>query len=160
MVPAAPIVAVRTALLASGVLAGSLVAVLLAELTLRGNPAGYIAFHQATTLVYTATLPVIGAIMTVSLVVTLVRGRTVPGIRRLLVIALACGVAGMLVTAAIHFPLNATILAWPVGVIPSDFASVSTRWLAAHVVRTVVTLTAFVLIMIAFARVSRADTRS
>ncbi len=63
--------------------------------------------------------------MSVSIVMTLVRGCAVSGSRRLLVVALACGVVGMIVTVAIHFPMNATILAWPVGDTPADFASVS-----------------------------------
>jgi hypothetical protein len=144
-------VTIRTAVLSSGLLAGSLVAVLLADLALRGNPIAYIAFHQATTVLYTATLPAIGAVTSIAIVISLVRGHDA-AIRKLLAIALACGIAGMLITVLIHFPLNATIQAWPTGVIPIDFASVATRWDVAHLARTVLTGTTFVLAASALAR--------
>jgi hypothetical protein len=144
-------VTIRTAVLSSGLLAGSLVAVLLADLALRGNPIAYIAFHQATTVLYTATLPAIGAVTSIAIVISLVRGHDA-AIRKLLAIALACGIAGMLITVLIHFPLNATIQAWPTGVIPIDFASVATRWDVAHLARTVFTGTSFVLAASALAR--------
>ncbi len=144
-------VTIRTAVLSSGLLAGSLVAVLLADLALRGNPLAYIAFHQATTVPFTATLPAIGAVTSIAIVISLVRGHD-PAIRKLLAVALACGIAGMLVTVLIHFPLNATILTWPTGVVPTNFASVATRWDVAHLARTVLTATSFVLAASALAR--------
>ena len=153
-------VAIRPAVVSSGLLAGALVAVLLADLTLQGNPTGYIAFHQATTVLYTATLPPLGAVMAISIIVSLVKGRGVPGIGWLLITALACGVVGMLVTVLVHFPLNATIMTWRVGVVPADFVSVASRWVAAHLVRTVITVIAFVLGMIALEMVTRAKPRS
>ena len=152
--------AIRTAVVSSGLLAGALVAVLLADLTLRGNPTGYIAFHQATTVLYTATLPPLGAVMAISIMVSLVKGRGVPGIRWLLITALACGIVGMLVTVVVNFPLNATIMTWRFGVVPPDFVSVAARWVAAHLVRTVITMIAFVLGMISLERVTRAKARS
>ena len=152
--------AIRTAVVSSGLLAGALVAVLLADLTLQGNPTGYIAFHQATTVLYTATLPPLGAVMAISIMVSLVKGRGVPGIRWLLITALACGIVGMLVTVVVNFPLNATIMTWRFGVVPPDFVSVAARWVAAHLVRTVITMIAFVLGMISLERVTRAKARS
>ena len=152
--------AIRTAVVSSGLRAGALAAVLLADLTLQGYPTGYIAFHQATTVLYTATLPPLGAVMAISIVVSLVKGRDMPGIRWLLITALVFGVVGMLVTVVVNFPLNATIMTWRVGVVPADFVSVAFRWVAAHLVRTVITMIAFVLGMIAMERVTRAKARS
>ncbi|SDC58001.1 protein of unknown function [Sanguibacter gelidistatuariae] len=146
-------VAIRVAALAGGLLAGALVAVLLADITLRGDPAGYIAFHQATTVLYTATLPALGAVMAIAIVTSIAQH----GPSRLLVPALICGALGMLITVLVHFPLNATIMAWPVGVVPTDFTSVATQWLVAHLARTLLTITSFVLVLTALARVEHAS---
>ena len=48
-------------------------------------------------------------------------------------------------------------MTWRVGVVPADFVSVAGRWVAAHLVRTMI---AFVLGMIALEMVTRAKPRS
>jgi hypothetical protein len=48
-------------------------------------------------------------------------------------------------------------MTWRVGVVPADFVSVAGRWVAAHLVRTMI---AFVLGMISLEMVTRAKPRS
>ncbi len=146
-------VTLRIAAYASGLLAGALVGVLLAELALRSNPVGYIAFHQATTVLYTAALPPLGAVMTICIAINLIRGP----FNKLLLGALVCGIAGMLVTVLVNFPLNAAIMAWPADQLPPDFTSIATRWLVAHLARTVLTATSFVLVVSVLARGARSS---
>ena len=51
-------------------------------------------------------------------------------------------------------------MTWRVVVVPADFVSLAGRWVAAHLVRTVITMIAFVLGMIALEMVTRAKPRS
>ena len=44
---------------------------LLAEFTLKGNPSGYVAFPQVTTVLYRSALPALGVLMTIVVIISL-----------------------------------------------------------------------------------------
>jgi uncharacterized membrane protein len=136
------------AIILSGILAGAVVAVLLTEVAIAGPAELWVGYHQAITGPYTLALPGIGGLALVTTVVALVR-RPPRTRARLIAAALGCLVAGFAVTVLGHFPLNTEIMTWGASAPPPDWPDVRDRWLAAHVVRTVLAGVAFVLLVVA-----------
>lgn len=128
------------ALLASGLLAGAVVVVALIDAVLA--PQAWIGFHQDTTGVLTAALPPLGGLALLATLVAAALRRP----RRLHLIVVLFLVAGLAVTVAVHFPLNAQIAGWSAAVPPPAWEQVRERWWLGHAVRTVATLIAFTLL--------------
>jgi hypothetical protein len=133
----------QVATILAGVLAGAVVAVLLTELALGGDAELWIGYHQAITTTYTVALPLIGVLSLVAAVVTLVCLWQHLRVRWLLLFAIWCLLVGMVVTAAVHLPLNAEVLSWQPDAPPDDWDGLRLRWLQAHGVRTLAALAAF-----------------
>jgi Domain of unknown function (DUF1772) len=128
------------ALLASGILSGALVIIAVLDVPLGRSPQLYLQYRRATTEPLTRLLPPLGGATLLATAATAWRRGRPPA----LLGAAACLLAGLSLTVAVHFPLNAAILAWEEP--PPDWAEVRDRWRAAHAVRTVAAVAAFVLL--------------
>jgi hypothetical protein len=127
-------------LLACGVLSGGMVVLLVLDIELGRSAELYMRYRQATTGPLTVLLPPLGVAAALATAATLV----LEGRRRAPLVALVCLLAGLVTTVTVHFPLNDAIVAWPEP--PADWMAVRDRWRAAHVVRTVAGVVAFVLL--------------
>jgi uncharacterized membrane protein len=127
-------------LLACGVLSGGMVVLLVLDIKLGRSAELYMQYRQATTGPLTALLPPIGVTAALTTGATVV----LEGRRRAPLVALVCLLVGLVTTVTVHFPLNDAIVAWPEP--PADWTAVRDRWRAAHVVRTVAGVVAFVLL--------------
>lgn len=58
----------------------------------------------------------------------------------------------MVVTVAVHFPMNAEIATWTPVAPPAEWQELRDRWLVAHVVRTWVAVAGFALLVAALSR--------
>ncbi len=56
------------------------------------------------------------------------------------------------ITLALQVPINKTVQSWTAGSAPANWPILRDRWLQNHLVRTIVTVTAFVCAVIAIAR--------
>ena len=132
------------ALVASGLIAGAVLATGLADTALSGSAELYTAYRQATHGVFTATLPPLGglALLAAAASAVLHQGRA----RTLSLAAAGCFVAALAVTVLVHFPLNAQILTWSPGAPPADWQQIQARWATAHLARTLLTLAGFVVL--------------
>jgi hypothetical protein len=145
----APLAALRiarsVAVLATGLLAGAVLLVWAVDVPLGRSAELYLQYRQATTGLLTALLPPVGAVgLVAALAVAVLDHGTA---RALAAAASALLLAGMVLTLAVLFPINDAVLAWTAP--PPDWAAVRDRWLAAHAVRSVVTVAAFVLLVVA-----------
>lgn len=147
------------AVLATGLLAGAVLSVWLVQGALGNSAALYIGFHQAADPVYTRVLPPLGIIGLIATLVALRTGWWQVRARLLTLAALGCLVLGLVVTVAVHFPINADLLTWSAADPPADWEASRDRWTAAHAVRTVSTVAAFVLLLAASRAGTAADTR-
>jgi uncharacterized membrane protein len=133
-------------LLAAGLLAGAVVVTWLLDVELGRSGELYMQYRQATTGALTRLLPPLGG------VALLATGAAVllDGRRWTLLVALVCLVVGLVTTVTVHFPLNDAIVAWSRP--PADWVQIRDRWRAAHVVRTVASVVAFVLLAVDLGR--------
>lgn len=138
-----PAVPLAVAVVSAGLLSGATVAILVVDAALAGHPQAYLAYHQATTVPLTVLLPPLGAALVAGTATALFRLRGPGRQRSLLIAALACGVLGMLVTVVVHFPINAAFMSMDPAALPDGFHDLAVRWLAAHGVRSVLTVAAF-----------------
>jgi Domain of unknown function (DUF1772) len=129
-------------LLACGVLSGGMVVLLVLDIELGRSAELYMRYRQATTGPLTALLPPIGVAAALTTGATVV----LEGRRRAPLVALFCLLVGLVTTVTVHFPLNDAIVAWPEP--PADWMQVRDHWRAAHVVRTVAGVVAFVLLAV------------
>lgn len=127
-------------LLACGVVSGGVVVLLVLDVELGRSAELYMRYRQATTGPLTALLPPFGVVALLTTGATVV----LEGRRPARLVALACLLVGLVTTVTVHFPLNDAIVAWTEP--PADWAQVRDRWRAAHVVRTVASVVAFVLL--------------
>jgi Domain of unknown function (DUF1772) len=132
------------ALVASGLIAGAVLATGLADTALSDSAELYTAYRQATNGVFTATLPPLGglALLAAAASAVLYQGRA----RTLSLAAAGCFVAALAVTVLVHFPLNAEILTWSPSAPPADWQQIQARWATAHLARTLLTLAGFVVL--------------
>lgn len=137
----------QLATILAGVLAGAVVAVLLAESALGSSPELWIGYHQAITTTYTVALPLVGGLSLVAAVMTVVCLWQHLRVRWLLLLAIWCLLVGMVVTVAVHVPLNAEVLSWQPDAPPADWDGLRLRWLTAHGVRTIAALAGFALMV-------------
>ncbi len=132
-----------------GVLTGAVLATWLSEAALGGSAELWIAYHQAITPAYTRTLPPLGGLALIAALVALAASWWSPRDRRLVLAAVACLLLGLVVTVVAHFPINAEIATWRPVAPPVDWQQLRDQWLAAHAVRTVLTVAGFVLLLVA-----------
>ena len=132
------------ALVASGLIAGAVLATGLADISLSGSAELYTAYRQATNGLFTATLPPLGGLALVAAAASAVlhQGRA----RTLSIAAAVCFVAALAVTVLVHFPVNAEILTWSPSAPPADWQQIQARWATAHLARTLLTLAGFVVL--------------
>jgi hypothetical protein len=138
-------IARSVAVLAVGLLAGAVLLVWAVDVPLGRSAELYQQYRQATTGLLTALLPPLGA---VGLVAALLAAALDRGVGR----ALAAGagallLVGLVLTVGVLFPINDAVLAWTAP--PPDWTVVRDRWRAAHAVRSVATVAAFVLLVAA-----------
>lgn len=139
------------AVLASGILAGAVVAVCLVLAPL-DTAALYLGVRQAADPGLTAVLPPLGALAVLATGAGLVAAwRSARG-RLLHLAALACLVAGMAVTVLVHIPMNVELATWAADSPPAGWTELRDRWFAAHLVRTALSVAAFALLVAALAR--------
>jgi hypothetical protein len=141
----------RVAIVTAGVPTGTVLGVWLSEVSLGDSAELWTRYHQAIRGSYTLAVPPLGALTLVASVGMLLapRGSLPLPHRRLVLAAISCLVLGMIITVGVHFPLNATIDTWPPATPPADWEQVRDRWLLAHGVRSVLSLAAFVLLVMA-----------
>lgn len=133
-----------TGLLASGILAGAVLAIWLLDVELGRSATLFTQYRQATTGPLTRALPPLGGLALLAAVASGVLGR---GRARLLALsAAACLLTGLIVTVVVHFPINNAILAWSPAAPPVDWQQVRDRWQLAHAARTLLSVAAFVLL--------------
>ena len=140
------------AVLATGLLAGAVLAVWLVQEALGGSAELYIGFRQATDPAFTRVLPPLGVGGLVAAVVALGLGwsqhPTSKHLTRWLTLAaVGCLGLGLAITVVVHLPINADLLTWSASAPPSDWGDVRDRWVAAHQVRTVLSISGFVLLL-------------
>jgi uncharacterized membrane protein len=140
------------ALVATGLLAGAVFAVWLMEGLLGSGPELYIAYKQATATPLSRALPPLGGLAVLATAACLVLDRDNRVLTGGAVVSL---VGASLVTFVVHFPINATIADWTTMAPPPGWESVRDRWSAAHGVRTVLSVGAFVLVALGASRVVR-----
>ena len=137
----------QLATILAGVLAGALVAVLLTESALSESPELWIGYHQAITTTYTTALLLVGGLSLVAAVMTVVCLWPQLRVRWLLLLAIWCLLVAVVVTIAVHYPLNAEVLSWQPDAAPADWDGLRVRWLLAHGVRTLAALAGFALMV-------------
>lgn len=145
--PSAPI-ALRTSVLAAGIVAGAVLGVWLTEASLGPSAEVWISYHQAIRMPYSVLVPPLGLVAIIGAVATLVRsgGRVY---RPAIVLAVICLLVGMAITVMVHFPMNAAIDSWPPTMPPEGWERVRHDWLVAHSVRSVLAVAAFGLLIAA-----------
>ena len=139
--------AMPSAIILTGVLAGAVSAAWLTEVALAGRSALWLGYHHAITAAYTRALPPIGVLALLAAAWTLPGARHNIQVRRLLMIAVGCLLAGLLITVFVHFPLNAQIASWPSTTPPEIVEPLRERWVLAHGLRAVAVLAAFILLV-------------
>ncbi len=139
----------RVAIILSGVLAGAILATWLSEASLGGSAELWIGYHQAITPSYTKAVPPIGGLALLATLAALAASWRNPRTRRLVLVAMACLLVGMLVTVIVHFPINDEIMTWQPTAPPADWQDLRAQWLTAHAVRTWFAVAGFVLLVLA-----------
>lgn len=138
-----------TALLASGLLAGAVVAVWLVHGPLGAAPEVYVGYRQAADPPLTRALPPLGGLALLAALATAVLTR---GSRPLVLGAVACLTGAMVLTVAVHLPINDAIAGWSAAAPPADWEQLRDRWALAHTGRTALSVAAFVLLVLAGSR--------
>lgn len=144
------------AVLLTGLLAGTGMGLWFVESRPLGTAAAYAEYKQAAIAGYSLPLPLLGF---GSLVVVLVLLASVRADRvaRLPVLAAAVLlVAGIVLSVAVHFPLNAEIAAWSPQSPPADWAQDRDTWHTANGVRVLLNTAAFALLAATATLVRRA----
>ncbi|MDQ4092567.1 MAG: DUF1772 domain-containing protein [Actinomycetota bacterium] len=131
----------------TGVLAGAVLTTWLSEASLGATPELWIGYHQAITPAYTRALPPLGGLALIAALAALAASWGSPRDRRLILTAVACLLIGLVITVVVHFPINAEIATWLPAAPPTDWQQIRDRWLAAHVVRTALSVAAFTLLV-------------
>jgi uncharacterized membrane protein len=135
----------------AGLLAGAVLATWVSEVALGRSAQLWITYHQAVTPAYTVSLPPLGALTLIAVLATVTASWSRPRERRLLLGAVACLLVGLVTTAVVHFPINSEIATRNPDLPPVDWQHGQQRWLAAHALRTVLAVAAFVVVVIATA---------
>jgi uncharacterized membrane protein len=138
-----------TAIALTGVLAGAVLATWLSETSLGGSTELWITYHQAITPAYTRAIPPLGGLALIAALVALAASWRSPRDRRLLLAAVTCLLISLFVTVVVHFPINAEIATWRPVTPPVDWQQLRDQWLAAHAVRTALTVAGFILLLVA-----------
>ena len=141
-----PVAALLTALLV-----GAAFATWLAEVSIRDSRL-WVDYHQATTAAYTAGVPPLGALALIATAAALAVTWRSQSRRWLVLGALGCLLAGLLVTVAVHFPMNAEIATWQPTSPPPNWEELRERWVMAHAVRSGLTVAALALVAAAGVR--------
>jgi len=112
----------------------------------------WIAYHQAVTPAYTRAVPPLGGLGLIATVAALAASWWSPRDRRVIGVAVACLIIGLVVTVVAHFPINAEIATWQQAAPPGDWQQLRDQWLAAHAVRTVLAVAGFTLLVAGYRR--------
>ncbi len=136
----------RVAIGLTAVLVGALLVTWLSEAALIASSELWVEYHQAVTPGYTLALPPIGGL---ALLAAVAASRASRGNRRLVLAAVSCLLFGLVVTVIVHVPINADIASWRPIEPPAEWRQVRVRWLAAHAVRSVLTIGALGLLVAA-----------
>lgn len=137
-----------TALLLTGLLAGSSLANYLLENSLSEPAAFNIEYKQLVIRAYTVALPVLGlgALFAALAVLYLTRRAKIsrwPTFGAVLSIIL-----GLAITLTIHFPINDQVLSWSPGAPPPDWRQLLDHWETGNTLRTATAITAFGLLLV------------
>jgi len=141
----ATVVVRGVSLLFTGLFSGFLLAVLVLENSLRAyGSATYtqVRLVELDSLDKLASATLIPALVS-TLIITVIRMRAKGNDRWLGLAAVVLLVVVFAVTLAVNLPINADQVDWSVQSPPSDWASVRDRWQIAHLIRTVVAISAF-----------------
>jgi uncharacterized membrane protein len=130
-------------LLAGGLYAGFLVAVLFTEVALRGfGAAVYVQVEQVKHLnLNQLAAGCLTAILGSGLLLLLGPRRGPP--KGLILAAVGCALLALAVTLTVNVPINAAQMIWDPQAPPQDWAVVRDRWQAAHVLRTAAAVIGF-----------------
>lgn len=130
----------------SGLFAGFLVCVMVLENSLRSFGAAVytqVRLVELDSLDKLASVTLIPALVTTVALAIWSRGNS----RRSALVAAALLVVVFVTTFAVNLPINSDQLSWSVQQPPADWAAVRDRWQAAHAVRTVAAVLAFVVLV-------------
>ncbi len=130
----------------TAVLVGALLVTWLSEAALATSSELWVEYHQAVTPAYTRALPPIGGL---ALLAAVGASRVSRVNRRLVLAAITCLCIGLGITLVVHVPINADIASWRPVEPPAEWQQVRGRWLAAHVVRSALTIGALGLLVAA-----------
>jgi uncharacterized membrane protein len=137
-----------TAVLLTGLLAGSGLAISLLEANLGGSSSFYTEYKQLVIRAYTIPLPVLGGGSILASVAIAFLGRRY-GMTLWLALAAALLVAtGLVITLLVHFPINAQIMTWSPQSPPADWRQLADRWREANLIRSAAAIIAFVLLLV------------
>lgn len=131
----------------TGILAGAVLATWLSEASVGASTELWIAYHQAVTPAYTRAVPPLGGLGLIATVAALAASWWSPRDRRVIGVAVACLIIGLVVTVVVHFPINAEIATWQQAAPPGDWQQLRDQWLAAHAVRTVLAVAGFTILV-------------
>ncbi len=130
----------------TAVLVGALLVTWLSEAALATSSELWVEYHQAVTPAYTRALPPIGGL---ALLAAVGASRVSQVNRRLVLAAVSCLLIGLVLTMVVHVPINADIASWRPVEPPAQWQEVRSRWLAAHAVRSALTIGALGLLVAA-----------
>jgi uncharacterized membrane protein len=130
----------------SGLFVGFLVCVMVLENSLRSFDAAVytqVRLVELDSLDKLASVTLIPALVTTVALAIWSRGNS----RRSALVAAALLVVVFVTTFVVNLPINSDQLSWSVQQPPADWAAVRDRWQAAHAVRTVAAVLAFVVLV-------------
>jgi uncharacterized membrane protein len=147
------------AVLLTGLLAGSGLAITLLEANLGGTSSFYTEYKQLVIRAYTIPLPVLGAGSILASVAIAFLGRRDKMTVRLASTAALLVAIGLVITLLVHFPINAQIMSWSPQAPPADWRQLADRWREANLVRSAAAIIAFVLLLVPLVGGPRTDGR-
>ncbi len=113
------------------------------------SSSAYTEFHQSTNLTFDPYMPivVVGALLGGVVLVVLFDIRTVSG--QLSAAGVACFASVLAISLATSVRINKQIAGWSIEHPPADWATVRTRWVRVHVLRTLISVPALIFYLVA-----------
>jgi hypothetical protein len=136
------------AVLLSGLLAGSGLAIALLEANLGGSSSFYTEYKQLVIRAYTIPLPVLGGGSILASAAIAFLGRRDKMTVWLASTAGLLVAIGLVITLLVHFPINAEIMTWSPQAPPADWKQLADRWREANLIRSAAAIIAFVLLLV------------
>ena len=143
------------ALILTGLVAGSVFAVLRGYDLAQYSPAAFLEVHQGAVRGLNALLPILG-IVSIGLVVALavIERRNRRTLILLVLAALLLATSGI-VTRLGNQPINDLVMSWTVDTFPADWEAIRDSWRGFHLVRVITSIAAFAILSAALVTTPR-----